>query len=128
MKSGIAKVLIIGAMFLGVFGFIKNADAHSCGFIRGAHCRCQIEFGRQLATVEDHSRCYNQQTNIGANSDCAQYCKGWGNAPSTIATAKNVLQHMTPIPSGCKMNTVLQYSAGTNSYRNAQMLYIDKCK
>lgn len=124
MKSGIAKGLIIGAMVFGVFGFVKNADAHPCRGIRGAHCRCQVVYGSTaLTSVEDHSRCYNQQTNTGANSDCAQYCKGWGNASSTQSAAKSALRN---IPSACNTVSVnLQYEAGTNGYRNAQTLQIN---
>lgn len=112
MKSGIAKVLIIGAMFFGVFGFVKSADA--CWGIYGAHCFCKISQGALVLTSgQDPNGCYNQQTNRNPGSNCSNYCNGWANGALAAANAK------LKSTSACgQQSASVQFAAGTRGYVN----------
>lgn len=120
MKSVVTKALITGAMFLGVFGFIKDADAAvNCADIKAGNCSCRVVHG---ASVLDNA---SAPCNVGAGTTaCIRECTNWGAAPPTKARVKAALLRIKPPACGV-LNVDVQYSANVNSYKNLLSTTID---
>lgn len=103
------------ALSLSVFLFGFEAAAHSCNKgIKRAHCYCKYNLnvnGVELARVVNHGQCYNQQSNLGLGSSCANYCRGQD------STLQNQMRAALIAKSLCgKRTATRKYSAGTNPY------------
>lgn len=95
-----------------VLGWSVEAQAHSCSGIKSAHCSCTATLGlggALLASQTNHGACYNQQTNVLPNSNCASYCSTQlGHLQSATDSALAAAQI-------CGSQTiVMKFSAGTN--------------
>lgn len=96
--------------------FAGTAFAHSCNTgLKRAHCRCEVKIGAAVvSTVENHNECYNQQTQIGKDSPCSNWCEGQWDAGGAFKTAAMAAAGNTQ---ACgNVNLVVNWSAGTKPY------------